>query len=105
MLPRLLGFLLFLAISIYRATLRMKIVGEEHRQAIRAKGKKPLHAIWHQRMVGGILAHRGEGYVTMASKSEAINSSGGTPIFCRPLMSVSAKTPHLPATGCSFMPL
>ena len=33
-------------------------------------GKKPLHAIWHQRMVGGILAHRGEGYVTMASKSE-----------------------------------
>jgi lysophospholipid acyltransferase (LPLAT)-like uncharacterized protein len=70
MLPRLLGFLLFLAITVYRATLRMSIVGEEHRQAVRAKGKKPLHAIWHQRMVGGILAHRGEGYVTMASRSE-----------------------------------
>ena len=70
MLPRLLGVFVFLAISVYRGTLRMTIVGEEHRQAIRAKGKKPLHAIWHQRMVGGILAHRGEGFVTMASRSE-----------------------------------
>ncbi|MCM3874967.1 MAG: DUF374 domain-containing protein [Thermoanaerobaculia bacterium] len=70
MLQRFLGVVVFLAISIWRATLRLSIVGEEHRQASRAKGKKPLHAIWHQRMVGGILAHRGEGYVTMASKSE-----------------------------------
>ncbi len=70
MLPRFLGVLVFLAITVYRCTLRLTIVGEEHRQAIRAKGKKPLHAIWHQRMVGGILAHRGEGIVTMASKSD-----------------------------------
>jgi lysophospholipid acyltransferase (LPLAT)-like uncharacterized protein len=69
-LPRLLGVLAFLAITVYRWTLRISIVGEEHRQAIRAKGKKPLHAIWHQRIVGGILAHRGMGFVTMASKSE-----------------------------------
>ncbi len=69
MLARFLGVLVFLAITVWKATLRVSIVGEEHRQAIRAKGKKPLHAIWHQRMVGGILAHRGEGYVTMASKS------------------------------------
>jgi lysophospholipid acyltransferase (LPLAT)-like uncharacterized protein len=66
---RILGFLAYIAISIYRLTLRLETVGEEHRQAIRAKGKKPLHAIWHQRMVGGILAHRGMGFVTMASKS------------------------------------
>lgn len=70
MLQRFLGVVVFLAISLWKATLRITILGEEHRQAIRAKGKKPLHAIWHQRMVGGILAHRGEGYVTMASKSE-----------------------------------
>jgi hypothetical protein len=69
-LQRFLGVVVFLAISLWKATLRMSIVGEEHRRAIRAKGKKPLHAIWHQRMVGGILAHRGEGYVTMASQSE-----------------------------------
>ncbi len=69
MLQRFLGVLVFLAISVYRLTLRLSIVGEEHRAAVRARGKKPLHAIWHQRMVGGILAHRGEGYVTMASKS------------------------------------
>lgn len=70
MLQRFAGFLVFLAITVWKATLRLTIVGEEHRQAIRAKGKKPLHAIWHQRMVGGILAHRGLGFVTMASKSE-----------------------------------
>ena len=70
MLQRFLGVLVFLAITVYRWTLHLTIVGEEHRQAIRAKGKKPLHAIWHQRMVGGILAHRGQGYVTMASQSE-----------------------------------
>jgi hypothetical protein len=69
-LPRFLGLLVFLAISLWKATLRITVVGEENRQAIRARGKKPLHAIWHQRMVGGILAHRGEGYVTMASQSE-----------------------------------
>ena len=67
--PRLLGFLVFLAVSLWRWTLRISIVGEEHRQAVRARGKKPLHAIWHQRMVGGILAHRGMGFVTMASRS------------------------------------
>ena len=66
---RILGFLAFLAVALYRLTLRLSIVGEEHRQAIRAKGKKPLHAIWHQRMVGGILTHRGLGFVTMASRS------------------------------------
>ena len=70
MRPRLLGFLVFLAVSAWRRTLRISIVGEEHRQAVRTSGKKPLHAIWHQRMVGGILAHRGEGYVTMASRSD-----------------------------------
>ena len=69
MRSRILGFLAFLAVSLYRLTLRLSIVGEEHRSAIRARGKRPLHAIWHQRMVGGILAHRGEGYVTMASQS------------------------------------
>ena len=69
MRSRVLGFLAFLAVSLYHLTLRIAIVGEEHRSAIRARGKKPLHAIWHQRMIGGILAHRGEGYVTMASQS------------------------------------
>jgi hypothetical protein len=41
---------------------------------------------------------------TMASNSDAISSSGGVPSFCKPLMSVSAKTPHLPATLCSLTP-
>lgn len=70
MRSRILGFLTFLAVSLYRLTLRLAVVGEEHRSAVHALGKKPLHAIWHQRMIGGILAHRGAGYVTMASKSD-----------------------------------
>ena len=40
----------------------------------------------------------------MASKSEAISSFGGTLCFWSELMSLSAKTPHLPATGWSFCP-
>src|SRR5580698_662662 len=41
----------------------------------------------------------------MASNNDAISSSGGVPTFCRPLISVSANTPHLPATLCSLIPL
>jgi len=41
---------------------------------------------------------------TMASNSDAISSSVGVSCFWRPLMSVSANTPHLPATLCSLMP-
>ena len=40
----------------------------------------------------------------IASKSDAIISSGGVPAFCSELMSVSAKTPHLPATGWIRIP-
>ena len=41
---------------------------------------------------------------TMASNSEAISCSGRNALLLQPVMSVSAKTPHLPATGCSSIP-
>jgi lysophospholipid acyltransferase (LPLAT)-like uncharacterized protein len=66
---RILGFLAFLAVVLYRLTLRFTIVGEGHVTSVHARGKKPLHAIWHQRMIGGILTHRDRDYVTMASRS------------------------------------
>ncbi len=40
----------------------------------------------------------------MASASEQAISSAGMPDLTRLTMSVSAKTPHLAATGCSFEP-
>lgn len=47
----------------------MRIVGEEHRAALRSAGKPTLHAVWHQRLAISILAHRGSDTITMASRS------------------------------------
>ena len=65
----LLGFPLFLVIALWRATLRIRLVGREHREAIERSGRPVLHAIWHQRMVAGILRFPYRGVVTMASQS------------------------------------
>ena len=65
----LLGFPVFLLVALWRATLRIRLVGREHRDAIERSGRPVLHAIWHQRMVAGILRFPYEGVVTMASKS------------------------------------
>lgn len=65
----LLGFPLFLLIALWRATLRIRLVGREHREAIRRAGRPVLHAIWHQRMVAGIFRFPWRGVVTMASQS------------------------------------
>jgi len=65
----LLGLPLFLLIALWRATLRIRLVGREHRDAIERAGRPVLHAIWHQRMVAGIFRFPYEGVVTMASRS------------------------------------
>lgn len=67
---KLIGFLVFLFVGLWRLTLRIRIVGEENRRAIMASGRPVLHAIWHQRMVLGILKHPFSGTITMASRSE-----------------------------------
>jgi lysophospholipid acyltransferase (LPLAT)-like uncharacterized protein len=65
-----LGFLLFLLISLWRATLWLRVYGNENREpAIRA-GRPVLHILWHQRLVLGILAYPFRGAVTMASQSK-----------------------------------
>ncbi len=66
---RLLGLGLFLVVLLYRATLRIRLVGLENRQAIEAAGRPVLHAIWHQRMIAGILRFPWSNTVTMASQS------------------------------------
>jgi lysophospholipid acyltransferase (LPLAT)-like uncharacterized protein len=66
---RLAGFLLFLAVAVYRATLRIRRVGLENQERVLASGKPALHALWHQRMVPSILGFGYRGIVTMASRS------------------------------------
>jgi lysophospholipid acyltransferase (LPLAT)-like uncharacterized protein len=66
----LLGFPLFLLIALWRATLRIRLVGREHREEIVRSGRPVLHAIWHQRMVTGIFRFPYRGVVTMASQSK-----------------------------------
>jgi lysophospholipid acyltransferase (LPLAT)-like uncharacterized protein len=66
---RLLGFLLFLFVGLWRLTLRLRIVGEERRRAVLERGVPVVHALWHQRMVVPILCQYRLGQVTMASRS------------------------------------
>ena len=65
----LLGFPIFVLVALWRASLRIRLVGGEHREAIERSGRPVLHAIWHQRMVAGILRFPYHGVVTMASRS------------------------------------
>ncbi len=69
MRSRLLGFLLFLLVGLWRLTLRLRVVGEERRKALLEAGIPVVHALWHQRMVVPILTQYGLGQVTMASRS------------------------------------
>ena len=66
---RILGFLVFVAVALWRSTLRIRVVGGGNRDAIVAKGRPVLHALWHQRMVLGIFKFPYRGVVTMASRS------------------------------------
>lgn len=61
--------LFYLGVRLYRATLRLRVVGLEHRAAAEARGRPVLHAIWHQRLLLGVLAFPRSGTVTMASRS------------------------------------
>ncbi|MGE5345607.1 MAG: lysophospholipid acyltransferase family protein [Acidithiobacillales bacterium] len=69
MRSRLLGFLLFLFVGLWRLTLRLRVVGEERRKALLQAGIPVVHALWHQRMVVPILTQYRLGQVTMASRS------------------------------------
>ena len=66
---KLLGFLIFLAVCVWRATLRIRLVGLENWDAVRNAGKPTIFALWHQRMLPPILYRAGSGDVTMASWS------------------------------------
>jgi lysophospholipid acyltransferase (LPLAT)-like uncharacterized protein len=66
---RLLGFLVFLFVGLWRLTLRLRVIGVEHREELLRAGIPVVHALWHQRMVVPILTEFRLGQVTMASRS------------------------------------
>jgi lysophospholipid acyltransferase (LPLAT)-like uncharacterized protein len=66
---KLLGFPIFLVVGLWRATLRIRLVGREHWDAVKGAGRPVLFSLWHQRMLPAILFRAFSGDVTMASKS------------------------------------
>lgn len=66
---KVLGFLIFLVVCFWRATLRIRLVGREHWDAVADSGRPVLFALWHQRMLPPIFFRAFSGDVTMASKS------------------------------------
>ncbi|HQR46251.1 MAG TPA: DUF374 domain-containing protein [Thermoanaerobaculia bacterium] len=66
---KVLGFLIFLVVCLWRATLRIRLVGREHWDAMADSGRPVLFALWHQRMLPPIFFRAFSGDVTMASKS------------------------------------
>jgi lysophospholipid acyltransferase (LPLAT)-like uncharacterized protein len=59
-----------MSIALLRTTLRVELLNSERYADLKARGVPILFALWHGRMFLPIDAHRNEGIVTMASKSQ-----------------------------------
>ncbi len=70
MMSRLLARLVGALIVLHRATLKVERLHFDRYLGLRARGVPVLFALWHGRMFLSIQAHRGEGIVTMASRSK-----------------------------------
>lgn len=70
MKSRILSRLAGAILTLYRATLRVERVHFDRYVKLKARGVPILFALWHGRMFLSIQAHRHEGIVTMASRSE-----------------------------------
>jgi lysophospholipid acyltransferase (LPLAT)-like uncharacterized protein len=71
MIPsRILAGVVGAAVALHRATLRVERLHFDRYLGLRARGVPVLFALWHGRMFLSIQAHRGEGIVTMASRSK-----------------------------------
>jgi lysophospholipid acyltransferase (LPLAT)-like uncharacterized protein len=57
------------AIALLAATLRVRVLHGDRAALLRQSGEMVLVVLWHGRMFLPILQHRGEGIVTMASRS------------------------------------
>jgi lysophospholipid acyltransferase (LPLAT)-like uncharacterized protein len=70
MMSRLLACAVGAAVALHRATLKVERLHFDRYLGLRARGLPVLFALWHGRMFLSIQAHRGEGIVTMASRSK-----------------------------------
>lgn len=69
-LSRLLAKLAGGALALYRATLRVEVLGRENYLGLKERGVPILFTLWHGRMLLPIQEHRRQGIVTMASQSK-----------------------------------
>ena len=68
-LIRLAAFAFFAFIRVLGSTLRFEIKGGEHLDAVRAVGKIPIYAFWHDRIFYFTCSFRDQGIVVMTSQS------------------------------------
>lgn len=68
-LIRLADLAFFTLIKLIGTTLRYQVQGEEHRESIKAAGKVPIYALWHDRIFAGTYFLRDLGIVVLTSKS------------------------------------
>lgn len=70
LLSRVLSRLLGAALALHRATLRVGFLHRDRYEALLSRGEPILFTLWHGRMFVPIQVHRGEGVITMASRSK-----------------------------------
>lgn len=59
----------YFLIKVIGLTLRYEVVGEAYRESIKLKGKRPIYALWHDRIFAGTYFLRDLGIVVLTSKS------------------------------------
>lgn len=63
-------YLAYGIISLTGWTTRLRVVGGEHRERLKAAGKGWIYAVWHQRQVLLTYTHRGDGAHILVSRSK-----------------------------------
>jgi hypothetical protein len=69
-LRRLVPYLAFSYITLVGWTTRLRVIGQDRRDALRAEGRRFIYAFWHQRQVFLTYTHRGDPARVLVSKSK-----------------------------------
>ncbi len=69
MLRSLAPYLATAYLSFVKWTTRLRVIAEEHPQALRRKGQRFILAFWHNRQVFFTTTHRGQGFSVLVSLS------------------------------------
>lgn len=67
---RLVPYLAYAYLTFVGLTTRVRVLGGEHKQALRDKKQRFLYAFWHQRQVFFTYTHRDDGAAVLVSRSK-----------------------------------